>query len=409
MATRTIKESTNVAFNEKSHGLFTRAVHAGQRDNPLTGAVVEPIAQCSVYAQKSPGEFLYDYGRSMNPNFYPLEEALAALEYAKYATVVSSGVATMTALMTLMNPGDHVLIPTDLYGGTYRIFKQIFERFGVCFTQLNMLDLDQVEDALKAGARMLYMESPTNPLLQIYDLEQLAALARKYGALSAVDNTFASPICQNPIRLGCDIVLHSCSKYIGGHSDIVGGALMTNDNGIREKLAFARTAMGLHCDPMTMFLMRRGMKTLPLRVHRQQESALNFARHFERHPLVEQVIYPGLESHPQHDLAKKQMHGFGGMLSLLFAASVEETMRIVSSFEVFTLAESLGAVESLVQQPAMMSHAKIPKDVREKHGLKDGLIRISIGIEDVEDLIADLEQAIDRRHGRDISIPIENG
>jgi cystathionine beta-lyase/cystathionine gamma-synthase len=397
MAAGTSKANNENLLKELTHGLHTRAVHAGQRCNPLTGAVVEPISQCSVYAQKSPGEFTYDYGRSMNPNFYPLEEALAVLEYAEHATVVSSGVATMTALMTLMNPGDHVLIPTDLYGGTYRIFKQIFERFGVRFTQINMLDLDLVEDTLKAGARMLYMESPTNPLMQIYDLEQLAALAKKFGVLSAVDNTFASPICQNPIKLGCDIVLHSCSKYIGGHSDIVGGALMTNDGSIREQLAFARTAMGLHCDPMTMFLMRRGMKTLPLRVHRQQESALRFARHFESHPLVERVIYPGLESHPQHDIAKKQMNGFGGMLSLLFAATVEETMRIVSSFEIFTLAESLGAVESLVQQPAMMSHAKIPKEVRGKNGLMDGLIRISIGIEDVEDLIADMEQAMDRR------------
>jgi cystathionine beta-lyase/cystathionine gamma-synthase len=379
----------------KNHGLYTKAVHAGQRPNPLTGAVVEPISQCSVYAQSSPGEFKYDYGRSMNPNFYPLEEALAALEYAQYATVVSSGVATMTALMTLMKSGDHVLIPTDLYGGTYRIFKQVFEQYGVRYTQINMTDLNVVEDALKSGAQMLYMESPTNPLLQIYDLEELAKLAKKYGVVSVVDNTFASPICQNPLVLGCDIVLHSCSKYIGGHSDIVGGALMTNEAKYREKVAFARTAMGLHCDPMTMFLMRRGIKTLPLRVHRQQESAMIFAKHFEKHPRVERVIYPGLASHPQHDIAKKQMKGFGGMLSLLFAGADEETKKIVSSFNVFTLAESLGAVESLVQQPALMSNAKIPKEIREKNGLKDGLIRISIGIEDVQDLIADLEQAIE--------------
>ncbi len=379
----------------KSHGLHTKAVHAGQRPNPLTGAVVEPISQCSVYAQSSPGEFKFDYGRSMNPNFYPLEEALAALEFAQYATVVSSGVATMTALMTLMKSGDHVLIPTDLYGGTYRIFKQVFEQYGVRYTQIDMTDLNVVEDALKSGAQMLYMESPTNPLLQIYDLEELAKLGKKYGVISVVDNTFASPVCQNPLLLGCDIVLHSCSKYIGGHSDIVGGALMTNEAKYREKLAFARTAMGLHSDPMTMFLMRRGIKTLPLRVHRQQESALIFAKHFEKHPRVERVIYPGLSSHPQHDIAKKQMKGFGGMLSLLFAGADDQTKKIVSSFKVFTLAESLGAVESLVQQPALMSNAKIPKEIREKNGLKDGLIRISIGIEDVPDLIDDLEQAIE--------------
>jgi cystathionine beta-lyase/cystathionine gamma-synthase len=375
-------------------GLFTKAVHAGQRPNPLTGAVVEPISQCSVYAQSSPGEFKYDYGRSMNPNFYPLEEALAALEHAQHATVVSSGVATMTALMVLLKAGDRVLIPTDLYGGTYRIFKQIYEHYGLHYTQVDMTDLRLVEAELKEGATMLYMESPTNPLLQVYDLGALSALGKKYSVISVVDNTFASPICQNPLELGADIVLHSCSKYIGGHSDIVGGALMTNNPHYRERLAFARTAMGLHCDPMTMFLMRRGIKTLPLRVHRQQESALKFAQHFEKHPRVERVIYPGLTSHPQHLLAKKQMKGFGGMLSLTFKADIEETKQIVSSFDIFTLAESLGAVESLVQQPAMMSNAKIPKEVREKNGLKDGLIRISIGIEDVDDLIADLENAI---------------
>jgi cystathionine beta-lyase/cystathionine gamma-synthase len=380
--------------DKANQGMYTRAVHAGQRINPLTGAVVEPIAQCSVYAQSEPGVFQYDYGRSMNPNFYPLEEALAALENAQHATVVSSGVAAMTALMIILKAGDHILIPTDLYGGTYRLFKQVFENYGLRYTQVNMADLNQVEDALKHGAQMLYSESPTNPLLQIYDLEALAKLASRYGATSVVDNTFASPVCQNPLNMGFDVVLHSCSKYIGGHSDIVGGALMTNHEKLRERFAFARTAIGLHCDPMTMFLMRRGIKTLPLRVARQQASALIFARHFEKHPRVEKVIYPGLESHPQHEIARKQMCGFGGMLSMLFNGPDDDAKKIVSSFKVFTLAESLGAVESLVQQPALMSNAKIPKEIRERNGLKDGLIRVSIGIEDVEDLIADMEQAI---------------
>jgi cystathionine beta-lyase/cystathionine gamma-synthase len=385
---------TKTINSQSTYGLFTKAVHAGQKPNPLTGAVVEPISQCSVYAQSSPGEFKFDYGRSMNPNFYPLEEALATLENAKHATVVSSGVAAMTAVMTLIKAGEHVLIPTDLYGGTYRLFKQVFEHYGVRYTQIDMSNLNVVEQALKAGAQMLYTESPTNPLLQIYDLAELGALAKKYNAISVVDNTFATPICQNPLTLGCDIVLHSCSKFIGGHSDIVGGAIMTNDPAIREKMAFARTAIGLHSDPMTMFLMRRGIKTLPLRVQRQQESAMKFAKHFEKHARVEKVIYPGLESHPHHLIAKKQMKGFGAMLSILFSGADDDTKKIVSSFNVFTLAESLGAVESLVQQPALMSNAKIPKEIREKNGLRDGLIRISIGIEDVEDLIQDLEQAI---------------
>jgi cystathionine beta-lyase/cystathionine gamma-synthase len=379
-----------------SVGYGTKAVHAGQRPNPLTGAVVEPIAQCSVYAQNAPGEFRFDYGRSMNPNYYPLEEALAALEGAEFATVLSSGVGAMTAVSTLCSAGDKVIIPTDLYGGTYRLFKQFFERYGVAYTQLDLGDLQAVEDALKIGAKMLYIESPTNPLMTIYDLQSLAALGRKYGATTVVDNTFASPYFQNPLRHGIDIVLHSCSKYIGGHSDIVGGAVMTNSKEVAEQMDLARKSMGLHIDPFTMFLMRRGIKTLPLRMEKQQANALKFAAYLEKHPRVERVLYPGLPSHPQHELAKKQMSGFSGMMSVYFALSNDEAKTLISSFEIITLAESLGAVETLVEHPASMTHQKIPKEVREKNGLTDGLIRFSMGIEDVEDLIADLESAFSR-------------
>ncbi len=372
----------------------TFAVHAGQKPDERTGAVVTPIYQSSVYAQPSPGDFKYDYGRSMNPNYYPLEEALAALEYGKYATVVSSGVGTMTAVMTLLQSGDHVIMPTDVYGGTYRLFKQIFEKYGIRYTQMDLTNVKAVEEALHANVQMLYMESPTNPLMTIYDLKALADIAKKNSVISVVDNTFASPYFQNPLQLGIDIVIHSASKYIGGHSDIVGGAIMTNKPEIREKMDFARKSMGLHADPFTMFLMRRGIKTLPLRMEKIQQNALVLAKHFEAHPKVEKVLYPGLASHPQHNLAKKQMRGYSGMMSVFFKLSNDQAKKLISSFEIITLAESLGAVESLVEHPASMTHQKIPKEVREKNGLTDGLIRFSAGIEDADDLIADVEQAL---------------
>lgn len=375
-------------------GYFTKAVHAGQHPNELTGAIVEPISQCAVYAQKYPGDFKYDYGRSMNPNYYPLEEALAALEGAEFACVLSSGVAAMTAVTSVLKAGDNVVMPTDVYGGTYRLFKQIFERFGLVYTQVDLSDLGAVETALKNKPQMLYIESPTNPLLAVYDLAALSALAKKYQVLSVIDNTFASPYFQNPLRFGIDVVLHSTSKYIGGHSDIVGGAIMTNKKEFRESMDFARKAIGLHADPFTMFLMRRSIKTLPLRMEKHQENAFAIARYFESHAKVEKVLYPGLTSHPHHAIAKKQMSGFSGMMSVFFKLSNEQAKKLISSFKIITLAESLGATESLVEHPGSMTHQKIPKEVREKHGLTDGLIRFSIGIEDVKDLIADVEHAL---------------
>jgi cystathionine beta-lyase/cystathionine gamma-synthase len=378
----------------ESMGYLTRAVHAGQRPDPTTGAVVEPIYQCSVFAQQYPGDFKYDYGRSMNPNYYRLEEALAAMEFGKYATVVSSGVASMTASMTLLKAGDRVVMPTDVYGGTYRLFKQIFERFGITYSQVDLSDLNVVESALKQKPQLLYLESPTNPLLNIYDLKPLSEMAKKYGVITVIDNTFASPYCQNPLLFGIDVVLHSTSKYLGGHSDIVGGVVITNDPEIREKMDFARKSIGLHPDPLSMFLLRRSVKTLPLRVERQQQNALTLAQYFEKHPKVERVLYPGLPSHPHHEIAKRQMKGFSGMLSVFFALSNDQAKKLISSFQIITLAESLGAVESLVEHPASMTHQKIPREVREQHGLTDGLIRFSVGIEDSRDLIADVERAL---------------
>lgn len=377
-----------------TQGLQTLAIHAGNRPNPQTGAILDPIYQCSVYAQPSPGEFKYDYGRSMNPNFYPLEEALAALEGAQYATVISSGVGAITTIITLVKAGDTVIIPTDLYGGTYRVFVQIFGNYGVNFVQVDMTDLNKVEDALKQGAKMLYAESPTNPMLQIYDLSALSALAKKYSVLSVMDNTFATPVFQNPLSLGFDAVLHSASKYLGGHSDIVGGAVMTNNMAIREKTDFARKSLGVHLDPMSMFLLRRGLKTLPLRMAQHEKNALAFASYLESHKKVSRVLYPGLESHPQHAMANKQMKGFSGMVSVEFNLSEKELYKFVSSFKVITLAESLGAVESLVQIPAAMSNKKIPEELRKANGLGDGLVRFSVGIEDISDILGDIEQAL---------------
>jgi len=378
----------------ETKGYLTKAVHAGQKANPLNGAIIDPIYQCSVYQQEYPGEFKSDYGRSMNPNYYPLEDAMAALEYGKYSTVVSSGVAAMTAVMTLLKAGDKVIMPTDVYGGTYRLFKQFFEKFGVSYTQLDLTDLGKVEEVLSSGIDMLYLESPTNPLLTIYDLKALAALGKKYGATSVVDNSFASPYFQNPLKLGVDIVIHSTSKYIGGHSDVVGGVVITNDEPTRAQMDYARKAMGLHPDPLSMFLLRRSIKTLPLRMEKHQENAQKIARYFEKHPRVEKVLYPGLESHPQHELAKKQMSGFSGMLSVFFKLENDEAKKLISTFKIITLAESLGGVESLVEHPSSMTHQKIPKEVREAHGLTDGLIRFSVGIENTEDLIDDIEAGL---------------
>jgi len=380
----------------KQWGPSTAAVHSGVEVDASTGAIIQPIHMSSVYVQPEPGEFKYDYGRSMNPDFYPLEAALSALEGADHATVVSSGVGAMSCLLGLLDGKSRIVMPSDVYGGTYRLFQRIFAKVGVEIDQIDMTDLDLVDKTLRrdSGTTILYAESPTNPLLLVYDLRKLSEIARERNVTSVLDSTFASPICQNGLALGFDIVLHSCSKYISGHSDIVAGALMTNDRETKRQLDFTRTSMGLHADPMTMFLLRRSIKTLPLRMARHQSNAMTVATYLEGHRKVRRVLYPGLESHPQHDIAVQQMSGFSGIVSVDFDLDLAAVSKLISNFRLFKLAESLGGVESLVEQPALMTHLKIPAEVRLAHGLTDGLVRFSVGIEDADDLLDDLDDAL---------------
>lgn len=377
-------------------GPNTVAVHAGVEVDSPTGALIQPIHMSSVYVQPEPGNFKYDYGRSMNPDFYPLEAALAALEGAGYATVVSSGVGAMSCLLGLLDNKSRIIMPSDVYGGTYRLFQNVFARIGIRIDQIDMTNLDAVEAALKDtdGMTILYAESPTNPLLLVYDLRRISEVARQNGAISVLDSTFASPIFQNGLSLGFDVVLHSCSKYLGGHSDIVAGALMTNSPEVKRQLDLTRTSMGLHSDPFSMFLLRRSLKTLALRMRRHEANAIVVARYLERHKRVRRVLYPGLDSHPQHSIAVRQMSGYSGMVSVEFELDVSSISQFIANFTIFKLAESLGGVESLVSQPALMTHLKIPAEVRLANGLADELVRFSIGIEDSEDLLADLDGAL---------------
>ncbi|MCF6169657.1 MAG: PLP-dependent aspartate aminotransferase family protein [Bacteroidales bacterium] len=369
----------------------TKAIHVGQIPDAGTGAIIPPIYMTSTYLQEAPDKHKgYDYTRAGNPNFTNLEQTLAVLEEASYATVCSSGIGAITGLISNLKQGDKVVAGNDLYGGTFRLFDQVFKNFGLSVRVINTQNLDEVEMALQEQPKMIFLESPSNPLLRISDIGAISKLARKYGVLSIVDNTFATPFFQNPLLLGADVVIHSTTKYIGGHSDIVGGVAITNNKDIKEKIDFMRKSMGLNPSPFDTWLISRGIKTLALRMERHAESALKIAAFLEAHPKVRKVFYPGLESHPQHALAKKQMTGFGGIVSVELDLNMEQTKKLISSFRLFSLAESLGGVESLVDHPASMTHASIPKEEREKNGLSDGLVRFSVGIEDVDDLIEDI-------------------
>ncbi len=371
----------------------TKAIHTGSEADPLTGAVMPPIYMTSTFVQEAPGVNKgYDYTRANNPNFTRLEQQLAALEGAAHATVFSSGIGALAALVTTLSQGDLVVALDGVYGGTYRLFNQIFNRFGITF---ETYEANHVEEALKRKPKWLFFETPTNPLLEVFDIAHFANLAHAHGALCVVDNTFASPYCQNPLSLGADIVWHSCTKYLGGHSDVIGGVAMSNNADLKRELDFARKAIGVNPSPFDCWLITRGVKTLAVRMEQHQKNALEVAHFLEKHPKVKHVYYPGLPSHPQHALAKKQMRGFSGMLSAEFKLSVEETKALIASFKIFSLAESLGGVESLVSYPAIMTHATIPAPVRARMGISDGLVRFSIGIEDVADLIEDLRLAMD--------------
>ena len=375
----------------------TKAIHVGQKPDETTGAVIPPIYMTSTYAQEAPNKHKgYDYTRSGNPNFDNLEATLASLEQAKFATIFSSGLGATSGIASTLKAGDKVVATNDLYGGTFRLFSTVFTNFGIEFSTVDTQDLVAVEEALKSNPKFIFLESPTNPLLRISDIKAISELAKKYGTKTVVDNTFASPYFQNPLTLGADIVYHSATKYIGGHSDVVGGVVMTNDAELAGKINFSRFAMGFNPSPFDAWLTSRGVKTLGIRMKQHASNAMAVAQFLKDHPKVKKIYYPGLPEHPNHDVAKRQMHGFSGIVSVEFDLTQEQAMELISSFKLFTLAESLGGVESLVDHPASMTHASIPKEEREKAGLGDGLVRFSVGIEDAEDLVSDIEIALEK-------------
>jgi len=374
----------------------TKAIHAGVEPDPTTGAIMTPIYQTSTYVQESPGKHKgYEYARTQNPTRTVLQNNLAALENCKYGICYSSGLGATDAILKLYKPGDEIIASADLYGGTYRIMVRVFQEYGLKFRFVGLDNLANLEAAITPATKMVWIETPTNPLLRLVDIRAVAAITKARSIQLVVDNTFASPYLQNPLDLGADIVVHSVTKYLGGHSDTVMGAIVLNDEETAQRLAFIQNACGAVPGPQDCFLVLRGIKTLHLRMQRHCENALRIAQFLKQHPKVSQVNYPGLEDHPQHELAKEQMRGFGGMVSFtLHGDSLEEAVRVMESFQVFSLGESLGGVESLCTHPASMTHASIPKEEREKNGLKDTLIRLSVGVEDVDDLIDDLKQAI---------------
>jgi cystathionine gamma-lyase len=371
----------------------TLAIHAGQRPDPTTGAIMTPVYLTSTYVQDGPGEHKgYEYSRTRNPTRDALEGCLAALEGAEHGLAFASGLAATDAILHLLEPGDHLLASDDVYGGTFRIFDKVFRRMGIEFSYVDMSDPGNVERGLRQSTKLLWIESPTNPMLKIVDLSAVARLARGHGAKTVVDNTFATPFFQRPLEHGIDVVAHSTTKYLNGHSDVVGGAVMTSDAAVHERLRFLQNAVGGVAGPMDCFLVLRGLKTLHVRMERHAENALQLARFLEGHPQVERVIYPGLPSHPQHALAARQMRGFGGMLTFVIRGGLETARAFLKAVRIFACAESLGGVESLIEHPAIMTHASVPKETRERLGIADGLIRVSCGIENADDLVADLER-----------------
>ena len=375
----------------------TKVIHGGQHHEPSTGAVMPPIFQTSTYAQSSPGKHKgYEYSRTGNPTRTALENALASIENGSYGLAFGSGLAAIDAVIKLLNPNDEVISTNDLYGGSYRLFTKIFERYGVKFHFVGMQDPKTIEEKINTNTKLIWVETPTNPMMNIIDIKAVAEIAKKHNILLAVDNTFATPYLQQPLDLGADIVMHSATKYLGGHSDVVMGALVVKDKELADKLYFIQNASGAVCGPMDSFLVLRGIKTLALRMQRHCENGKAVAEFLKSHPQVDNVYWPGFESHPNHAIAKSQMKDFGGMISFTIKGNdFDKTIRTLEKLKVFTLAESLGGVESLVGHPASMTHASIPKEEREKTGVIDSLIRLSVGIEDAEDLIADLKQALE--------------
>jgi cystathionine gamma-lyase len=376
--------------------LGTKFIHAGVEPDPSTGAIMTPIYQTSTYVQEAPAQHKgYEYARSQNPTRTALEKAYAEIENGKFGLAFSSGVAATDTVIKLLQPGDEVIAANDMYGGTYRQFSKIWEKFGLKFHYVNMGDAGNIQQYINSNTKLIWTETPTNPLMNIVDIAAIAAIAKKHNILLCVDNTFATPYLQNPLDLGADIVMHSATKYLGGHSDVIQGALMMNDAALRERLYFIQKSCGAVPGPMDCFLVLRGIKTLHIRMQRHSENGEKIATWLRNHPKVGKVYWCGFEDHPNYQVAKKQMRAFGGMMSFtLKDDSVDEAKRVLSSTKLFALAESLGGVESLINHPASMTHASIPREERIKNGLTDSLIRLSVGIEDAEDLIEDLNQAI---------------
>jgi len=374
----------------------TRTIHAGQSPDPTTGAVMMPIYATSTYAQESPGVHKgYEYSRSQNPTRMAFERCIADLESGSDGMAFASGLAAISTILELNDHGAHIISSDDLYGGSFRLFDKVRKRTaGLQMTLVDMSNVTAVEAAIRPDTKMIWVETPTNPLLRLADLEAIAALAKKRGIITVADNTFASPYVQRPLEHGIDIVMHSTTKYLNGHSDIVGGAVVTNNPNLAERLRFLHNAVGSIASPFDSFLALRGLKTLALRMERHCTNALKIARRLEAHPKIARVIYPGLESHPQHALARKQMAGFGGIITATLKGDLSATRRFLERTQLFTLAESLGGVESLIEHPAIMTHASIPEDQRALLGISDSLVRLSVGVEDADDLIADLDRAL---------------
>jgi len=377
----------------------TKTIHGGQHHEKITGAVMPPVFQTSTYVQTSPGKPVgdYEYSRAANPTRTALEDALASIENGAKGLAFSSGLAATDCLLRMFKAGDEIIAMDDLYGGTYRLFTRLYKDSGIKFHFIDMNDLDKFQSLINENTKLVWVETPTNPLMKLADIAAIAQITKKHAILFAVDNTFATPYLQKPLDLGADIVMHSATKYLGGHSDVIAGALVIKDKTLGEELHFKQFATGATLGPMDCFLVLRGIKTLHLRVQRHCENGQKVAEYLDNHPLVERVYYPGLASHPFHEIAKKQMSGFGGMVTFTFKSDKkEDAIKFLENLKVFTLAESLGGVESLANHPALMTHASIPEDKRKEVGISDDLVRLSVGIEDIEDLLADLNQAFSK-------------
>lgn len=380
---------------DTNKGFGTLAIHAGQEPDPTTGAVMTPVYMTSTYAQESPGKHRgFEYSRTQNPTRFALQNCVAALEHGKFGLAFASGCAALTTLIHTFHAGDHVLCSDDVYGGTFRLFDKVFKNLGIEFSYVDMTNLKAVEAGFRANTKLVWVETPTNPMLKIADIEAIAACARKRNVMVGVDNTFMSPYFQNPLTLGADVVLHSGTKYLNGHSDVVCGLLVTSDQALADRLYFHQNSAGAVLGPMDSFMVLRGLKTLHVRMKRHEENATHLAHWLEGHPKVERVVYPGLKSHPQHEIARKQTRGHGGMITFFIKSDLAGCRRFLENTRLFTLAESLGGVESLVDHPAIMTHASIPAETRRQLGISDNLVRLSVGIEDVVDLEADLKTAL---------------